>query len=150
MKFIKKHRYAIITALVFLILIVLAALGLKEVFFPDDNKSVYGTRIDGIEDVPIKDSVVSEIKSKLTTLKFVKKVDYNLEGRRMNFVIIIENDTNLTTAYTTGDTILECLTDEIKNYYDIQIFLKEEKVDEDEEIYPKIGYKHKTSLNFVW
>ncbi len=152
MKFIKKHKYALVTALVFTILLILAIFALKGLLYPDDKKSIYGSRLDGIEEMKISDTKINKIKSELKEEKFVENVDYSLDGRRMNFIVEVVLKTDLITAKTAGDIILENLSDEEKSYYDVQLYIKDNSKDEvdAESLYPIIGYKHKTSLNFVW
>ena len=43
--------------------------------------------------------------------------------------------------------ILEGFEQNIKEYYDFQVFITTEQ---ESEIYPIIGYKHFNSANFVW
>ncbi|MDD2392109.1 MAG: hypothetical protein PHU94_04165 [Bacilli bacterium] len=150
MKFVKKHKYAFITASVFLVLFILAIFAMKSLLYPDDKKSIYGSRLDGIEDMEVSTKTINEIKSELKEEKFVLDVNYNLEGRRMNFIVSVELKTDLITAKTAGDIILENLTDEEKKYYDIQLYLKDNSEESVESLYPLIGYKHKTSVNFIW
>lgn len=150
MKFVKKHKYAFITASVFLVLFILAIFAMKSLLYPDDKKSIFGSRLDGIEDMEVSTKTINKIKSELKEEKFVLDVNYNLEGRRMNFIVSVELKTDLITAKTAGDIILENLTDEEKKYYDIQLYLKDNSKEEVESLYPLIGYKHKTSVNFIW
>lgn len=149
MSFIKKHRFAIITVVIFLVLVILALFALKEIFFPNDKASVYGNRLDGISEVSISDKDISKIKKELTDAKFIETVTHTIEGRRLNFVVTVVAKTDLINAKTSGDVIISNLSDEVKAFYDIQLFIKEKNGDK-ESLYPIIGYKHKTSINFVW
>lgn len=149
MSFIKKHRFAIITVVIFLVLVILALFALKEIFFPNDKASVYGNRLDGISEVSISDKDISKIKKELTDAKFIETVTHTIEGRRLNFVVTVVAKTDLINAKTSGDVIISNLSDEVKTFYDIQLFIKEKNSDK-ESLYPIIGYKHKTSINFVW
>lgn len=149
MSFIKKHRFAIITVVIFLVLVILALFALKEIFFPNDKESVYGNRLDGISEVSISDKDISKIKKELTDAKFIETVTHTIEGRRLNFVVTVVAKTDLINAKTSGDVIISNLSDEVKTFYDIQLFIKEKNSDK-ESLYPIIGYKHKTSINFVW
>lgn len=148
MKFIKKHKVGLIVLFVCLLLMVLLFFGIKNAFFSNIEESKYGNRLDGIENYPVEDSLVNEIKDMLMETEDVNEVTYDLEGRIINFIIEVKSDVDLTTSHSLADKIAEKFTDEYKAFYDIQIFLTCE--DETSELYPTIGYKHKTSVGFKW
>ena len=52
------------------------------------------------------------------------------------------------TAKNYANKILENLSDDVKSYYDIQVLVDSDN--EESEVYPIIGYKHKTTDMFVW
>ena len=58
----KKHKGLIIVLGVLLVLGILAGIGIKKLVFPDDNKNKYGDRLDGIENVPVKEETINEMK----------------------------------------------------------------------------------------
>ena len=66
----------------------------------------------------------------------------------MNFIIEVNADVDLTTSRAFADKIAEKLSDDIKSFYDIQVYLT--CSDKESELYPTIGYKHKTSVGFKW
>ncbi len=148
MKFIKKHKVALIVTAVVIILLVLCAIGIKSAFFSNINGSKYGNRLDGIENYPIDSSVIDDIKETIKETGYVNSISYDLEGRCMYFIIEVKSDVDLTTSRSLADKIAEKLSDEIKSYYDIQVLIDSE--DEESEIYPTIGAKHKTSVGFKW
>lgn len=148
MDFVKKHKIGIIVSFVCLILFVLIILGIKSAFFSNMSESKYGNRLDGIEKYPIEDSFVNDIKNMLEETGYVNSISYDLEGRIINFIIEVKSDVDLTTSRGLADKIAEQFNDDYKAFYDIQIFLTSE--DKESEIYPTIGYKHKTSVGFKW
>ncbi|MDD3186961.1 MAG: hypothetical protein PHD02_00600 [Bacilli bacterium] len=147
MKFIKENKVLSIAILIFLILMIFAGVGLYKIIIPDSGESLYGNRLDGIESVPISEETISEIKSEIIATEKVETVEYDLKGKLANFMITVKADTDKVSAEALTDKILSNLTDEQKDFYDIQIFLA---TTEESEIYPIIGYKHTTSLNFTW
>lgn len=148
MKFIKKHKIALIVTVVIIILLVLMFFGIKNAFFSNVSKSKYGNRLDGIENYQVEQTKIDEIKTILNETGIVNSVTYDLEGRIMNFIIKVEDEVDLISSRGLADKIAENLSDEIKSYYDIQVFLT--CVNEESELYPTIGYKHKTSVGFKW
>ncbi len=148
MKFIKKHKVGLIVTVVCIILLILVFFAVKTAFFSNYGKSEYGNRLDGIENYPIEDKLISEIKEKVMETNLVENFSYDLKGRIMIFIIKVKNDVDLTSSHSLADKIAENISDEIKSFYDIQVMIT--SVDEESELYPTIGYKHKTSVGFKW
>ncbi len=149
MDFLKKHKFKVIGLTVFAIIMILAFFGIKEMIYPNSSKDLYGNRLNGIEDVVIKEDTISVIKDLILETKKVNNIKYSLQGRIMKFIIDVKKDTSLVDAESLSDSIIEALSTEQQSYYDIQVYLicNESK---ETEIYPVIGSKHKDSLTFVW
>lgn len=148
MEFIKKHRIGLIVTGVILVLVILMFFGIKNAFFSNMAQSVYGNRLDGIEKYPIDDAVIKDIETTLKDTGNISSFKYELKGRLMNFIIEVNADVDLTTSRAFADKIAEKLSDDIKSFYDIQVYLT--CSDKESELYPTIGYKHKTSVGFKW
>ena len=148
MEFIKKHRIGLIVTGVILVLVILMFFGIKNAFFSNMGQSVYGNRLDGIEKYPIDDAVIKDIETTLKDTGNINSFKYELKGRLMNFIIEVNADVDLTTSRAFADKIAEKLSDDIKSFYDIQVYLT--CSDKESELYPTIGYKHKTSVGFKW
>lgn len=140
MKFIKNNK---VLVSLFLITIILAtALLIIVLSNVSSGNNKYGNRLDGIENYVITDEVISKIKEDIIALEKVIDLNYHLEGRLANFIMTVENDLDITDAKNYASKILEYLSDDIKGYYDIQIYI-DSNVESD--VYPIIGTKHKTS-----
>ena len=148
MEFIKKHRIGLIVTGVILVLVILMFFGIKNAFFSNMGQSVYGNRLDGIEKYPIDDAVIKDIETTLKDTGNINSFKYELKGRLMNFIIEVNADVDLTTSRAFADKIAEKLSEDIKSFYDIQVYLT--CSDKESELYPTIGYKHKTSVGFKW
>ena len=119
------------------------------VFFivPLFGNNKYGDRLDGIEDHEVSDDVVNDIEDAVKGNEFVTDFSYHDEGRILNFIITINSDTALDTAKGLADPVLDGLSDDLKEYYDVEIFLTTE---DDSDIYPVIGYHPKEAENVSW
>lgn len=146
MEFIKRHKFWFIGLAVFLVVVLLVFFAIKELVYPDERKNLYGERLLGIEEVMPTEEQLSKIKENLLAASGVKEVTHHLSGRILNYMISLEDDVAVDVAKTLANKVIEQLNDEQKSYFDIQIFLNAE----DQERYPLIGYKHKTSTNFLW
>jgi len=149
MKFLKKSKYKIILLSIFILIMILAFFGIKELIYPNSSIDLYGNRLDGIEDVSIKESTITNIKETITQTDKTNTIDYYLMGRIMKFIIDVKKDTDLVDAKSMVDNIIDKLSEEQQAFYDIEIFITS-KESSDSEVYPIIGSKHKDSLTFVW
>ena len=144
--FLKTHKkQCMIGGIAFLVIFFLIIIWLFIVPVFSNNK--YGDRLDGIDKHKISSDTVNDIESSLKGNDKVKDVTYNNEGRILNFVITVSNDMSADDAKKLGDTILDKISDDDKEYYDIQILIDTE---EENDNYPIAGYKHKTEDNFTY
>ena len=146
MKFIKNNKILVTLILIAVIMFSTILIIVFSNLSSGNNK--YGNRLDGIEKYPITEEVINNIKSEISSLEKVESINYNLEGRLINFVRKVEDDLIVSEAKNYSEKILENFSDDIKSYYDIQILI-DSNIDESEN-YPIVGYKHKTSDSLVW
>ena len=159
MKFIKKHKILLSFLVIFIILIIAGIIIIRGILYPNNGKTKYGDRLDGIEKYPISDEVINNIKKDLTGLDIVEEVNYHLQGRIVNITIKVVDGTDLSLAKQNANTVLNYFDDSYKSYYDFQIFLISETMEDvyaedgslvSRSVYPVIGYKHKNSSGLVW
>ena len=143
MKFIKKNINIILGVLI-LVLILGVGIFLKVMFFPSDSKVIYGNRLEGIEKVKIKDSKIKDMKKAISDTS--KSVNIRIAGRIIYVDTVVNKDVNLETAKGYGNKILELLSEEEKNYYDVQLMIDKE----DSSQFPIIGYKHHANAAIIW
>ena len=148
MDFVKKHKIKIILLFVFVLLMIFAFIGIKQLLYPDARKDLYGRRLEGIEEFAVDNNRLKEISGKLEKEEKIEKINYNLSGRVINFIVKLDGDVDLITSQSFADKVLENFEEDEKKYFDFQVYLINDV--EDSEIYPKIGYKHKSSLTFKW
>lgn len=147
MKFIKKHKVLLICLGVLLILMIIALLAIKEYLYPDDSKDKYGNRLDGINEVLVSDDTISKIKTTIKETKGVVKCEYILTGKIIKVFVTVDATIDITKAKDLSTIILDNLDENQKSFYDIQYYVD---CSEENELYPIIGSKHKTSATFVW
>lgn len=147
MKYLKKNKWVIVPITAFIVVMVFAIIGIVNLVIPKSSKNLYGNRLDNIEQYPIGDESVSKVKEELMNTGKVTNVSYDLKGKLINFVITVNDDVDRVTGESLTSKILSGFDDNIKSFYDFQVFIKTES---ESEIFPIIGYKHVTSVNFVW
>lgn len=147
MKYIKKNKWVLIPILVFIIVMAFAIIGIVNLVIPNDTKDLYGNRLDKIEENQISEESIKKIEEQLLDTGKVKTVTYDVKGKLVNYILVVNSDVDKVTAQNLTTKILECFEQNIKDFYDFQVFIKTE---EESEIFPIIGYKHTNSVNFVW
>lgn len=146
MEFIKKNK--ILVSLLVIAIVFFAAIMIIIFSNLSIGNNEYGNRLDNIEKYPISDEVINEIKTDISSYEKVTSVSYDLEGKLANFILTVDDSLEEETAKNYANKILENLSDDVKSYYDIQVLVDSDN--EESEIYPIIGYKHKTTDMFVW
>lgn len=144
MDFLKKNRTTIIAIAVFLIVLVVMFKFIA-ILTGDEEKAIYGDRINGISAVKIdgnKEDQIEEALKDSTT-----KVEIKNAGRLVTIIATINDDTNRDSAKALANKAIEPLTAEQKKYFDVQIIIKKEKEDAQ---FPIIGYRQHTRDAFSW
>lgn len=147
MKFIKKNKFTILVVVIFVVLVIAAAL-VKNIFFINTGQPVYGDRLDGIEEVEIEESRYDTLEAELKKNEIVSSVDANLDGKIINVIVTVKDDTSKKNAKKLGDTVLKQFSEEELVFYDIQLFIK--KNDAEQNDFPIIGYKHHNKDGLSW
>ena len=144
MKFIKKN-ISIIVALVVFVLVVTGLMYFKQVFSADDATAIYGSRLEGRETVEIPQERINKLKESIQESS--NRTTVRIAGRIIEVIVEVKDDISIADAKELGTPIVYTFTEEERAYYDIQIFLTNEK---NTAQYPAIGYKHHTKAGLTW
>ena len=147
MKFIKKNKYTIIVVLCFVFLVFIGAKAM-DLFFPNTGKAIYGNRLDGIEEVKIKNSKMDQILGSMKEDAMISKIEEETKGRLVNFIITVNDDVNTTDAKTIADKVITSFSEKQKKYYDFQVLIQKENKELVD--FPIIGYRHHDNTTFSW
>lgn len=143
MKWVKKNKNIIIGIIV-LIIVICAALGIKWLFFGNSNSAIYGNRLEGINKVKITREKQKKVQDSVANGR--NSVKIRLQGRIINLIFTVDAETTLEEAKALGQTAVDQFTEEEKKYYDIQIFVLNDKNSQ----FPIIGYKHHAATAIIW
>ena len=147
MNYFKKNKWVLIPITIFVAIMVFAIVAILNLLIPNNSKDLYGNRLEGIENYAISNDTVDAIKQSILDTNLVKSVEFDLKGKLVNFIIVVNDDVDRVNATGLSDKVLSGFDDNIKSFYDFQILINTEG---ESEIFPIIGYKHISSLNFVW
>jgi len=141
--FIKKHKTLAIVGAVCLVLAILLFFAIFGVFITRGD--IHGDRLNNAPEV--EEHVVSQIKSEIQGVSFVRNVNFSLNVRIISFFIDVDTGTKLEDARELADTIAEKLGTSLTSFYDVQVFLTMEGESSD---FPAIGYLFKNNNDFSW
>ena len=162
-KKVKKRKLKIGYILAF-ILIVLAAIFIIKLVLPSST-SKYGNRLDGIEKIKFGSEEQKAIIDRIKQDERANNPDVTVKGKIIYNTFNINNDANKDDAKWIAGETLGVISDEVKNFYDINytITKKDEegqkvtKTKDDgteEEItvteFPIMGYKNSNRGDIVW
>ncbi len=142
MKIFKNYRFYLI---LFILIVFVAALIIttQSFLYNNDVSSLYGNRLDGVENVKISEQKTSTIIEKVTDYDEVKSVSIDINGRIINVVIREKEDLKVELAKELPSIVLNEFTDLELEFYDFQFFVVSEN-------YSLIGYKNSTAEEVVW
>lgn len=146
MNFIRKNKFTIIAIGIFLILVFLA-FQVKNIFFPAAGNAFYGSRLTGIEEVEITSSKKEKVTKALAENEITDQSKVEVAGKIIKVTVTVKDDAGLEAAKNLGGKVLDNLTKEEKEFYDIQLFIQK-KTESNE--FPIIGYKHHAKEGFSW
>lgn len=142
--FLKKHKIYI-----YILLFLLVLLGIffvmKNFLYPDDLKSIYGSRLNGIEEVKIDNNRLSEIKVIYANEELISSIELGLKGKIINIIIKGKEGYTIDVAKKAISDNLTSFSEKERNFYDIQFFVSNEFLN-----YNLIGYKNKSSEIIAW
>ena len=147
MNFVKKNKGIFITILIVLIVLIITVVALCSFLFSGYQKSKYGNRLAGIENVNISEEATESVKEIFKSVEGVTDVTYNLSGKICNFIVTVNKDIKPDDVKKVASKIFEKYTDDQKKFYDFQIFINSS---EESDSYPVIGYKSTQNEEFSW
>lgn len=145
MKLLKKNKFTIIVVVLF-VGCMFGVSVLKDLFFPNEGKAIYGERLVG--KVEVKKETYDQLKEKLQINEKVEKVSVRENGRSIYITVTVMKETSLEEAKAVTNGLTDLFTDSQKGYYDFQVFVRKE--DASENNFPIIGNKHHNNSDFVW
>lgn len=148
-KFVKNHKGVIIFLIALIAIGISMFLFARSILLSGKEGTIYGNRLEGIDKVKLNEDTLNKIVSDIKANEKVANATKRLEGKLLNFTIDVKKDTDIETAKKLSDVILPALTENEKSFYDIQVIITCNELEESEE-YPIMGYKHRTSAAFVW
>lgn len=121
---------------------------MKNLLMPNDQKELYGNRLNEIGEHKIDSSLYNKIKSEIEALENVSTITYRTQGKIINFILTVSDETTLVDAKELGNAIITYFKEEDVKYYTFQIYIK--KNDSKLDNFPIIGAKNPLTNEIIW
>lgn len=142
-KFFKKYYKLLIIMLILIIIAILGIFIYKEMF-----EVGVSNRLEGIEEYNLTKKEIKAVKEKLSEIENIDSVDISTNYKIIKIFLDLKDDTDFEDVKEICNASVEEFSEKNLSFYDLEIFI--ESKNKDSEVYPKIGYKYKTNLEFVW
>lgn len=143
----KQNKVLVVLAFIILIALVAMLVGLFTYFYKR-NVSVYGNRLNGIENHPIEEKLDEKIKGLFES--GVESVKTDVRGKIIYVIMDVAKDTPKDTAKGYAQTALSSISEDTINFYDIQFMMTCTSEDKEEKEYPVLGYKNSSFQTISW
>ena len=107
-----------------------------------------GNRFENIEKYKLTSEEKKEVKNVFTENENVKSAKVYANNKIINIMITLEDDIDFDEIKSLANSCLENFSEDNLKFYDVQIFVK--SLNKESETYPKIGYKFKEKVEFMW
>lgn len=148
-RFFKEHRIFTMLMAIVIVCIVLIATVLINVFYMGNGSNKYGNRLEGIKEVEISKSRLSDFENNIANNDKIKEVNIRLQGKIVYITIEIEPGVNIEEAEGFALKSLDEFSDEEKAFYDFNFTLKQKATDNSEGFIIS-GAKNKNGTGLVW
>ena len=143
-----KNKVLIVLGII-LIICFIAILIVTFSYFFGGSESVYGDRLDEIENYPIEDDFISEYIANLENDDLINSVTFDTKGRIIYVIIDFVGDTSLVEAQSKAAASLEQFNENILSYYDIMFTLTCAKT-ENSEGFTIMGARNVAGSGLAW
>ena len=110
--------------------------------------STKNTRLDDISKHKLTKKEISLVKEKIQELENVEDVDVFSNVKIIKIIVKLSEDVDFEAVKAKSNESIPLISEDNLKYYDVEIYY--ESNNKESEVYPKIGYKHKTQEAFVW
>lgn len=143
-----KNKVLIVLGII-LIICFIAIIIVTVSYFFGGSESVYGDRLEDIENYPIEDSFIDEYIANLEADEMINSVSFDVRGRIIYIDIDFVGDTSLVEAQSKAAASIEQFSEETLIYYDINFTLTSAST-ENSEGFTIMGARNVAGSGLVW
>ncbi len=94
LEIIKKNKYTVLFIVLFIVLVIVGYQAYS-ILVPNENRAVYGDRLDGIDEVMITSDQMTSINNEIKTNTFVTDCVSDLKGKILYVTVTVTDDTSV-------------------------------------------------------
>ena len=141
-KFLKDNK-KIITIVGIALLVVIAFILIYKIFFGSSGSDRY----EGIKSHKLSKTEISDVTKVIKELDNVKSTKVYTDSKIIKIFVKLKDDVEFDAVKDVATKTISKIDKNNLKFYDLEFFVDSK---DDSKVYPKIGYKHKSSENFVW
>ncbi len=132
-KIYRENRVLLILLIIVIVCVIAMGVALFKYFYTGNNDK-WGDRLDGIENVPLEESRLSDLTLSLKSdnSELISEAKCLVTGFRVDFIIYFQPAATLTDAQGIASKILDNFSEEEKKYYDFSFALIQNKSEQSE------------------
>ena len=141
-KFLKSNKKIIILVSVILLVLISFVL-LYKIFFGTSGSNRY----EGIKSHQLSKTEINDVKGVVKELENVKSTKVYTDSKIIKIFVKLKDDVEFDKVKDVATKTISKIKEKNLKFYDVEFFIESK---DNSEVYPKIGYKHKSSEQFVW
>lgn len=145
---IKKYNKQLKIGLVVLLVLIVFLILYKSLFYSSSLKATYGVRLRDIKENEFTSDEKKDVLKKSTSLEGVSSLKINVRGRLIKFFVTMDEGVSNEDIKNKFNEMLGFVSEKVKSYYDITFYAIQTR--EGKEVYPVIGYKHKSKQEMTF
>jgi len=142
---VKKTK--IIKLIMILLVLVIAGVSIfmiyKNLFSSSNN-----TRYEGIEKHKLTNDEKNATKDVLKEIENIEEIDIFVSSKIIKIIVELKEDTDFEKVKNISNQAVTKISEDNLKFYDVEIYIS--SMNEESEVYPQIGYKHKSNSEFSW
>ena len=154
LKFLKRNLLTIFVIIIFIIgMLVLSYF--KKLYWDNNDKAAYGSRLDGIENYKLTDEEMNILKETISKDSDVLDLDISVQGKIINIEVKAAERLEVKNAKNMANEWVKLIPDDTRSYFSVQFYFYKEKAKTDDKKennspFPIIGYLHYGNNTISW
>lgn len=148
-KFYNNNRIYCILMGISIFCLLLVCFAFVYYFIEQTKTDAYGNRLNGIENVAISSEHKTDVIKKIKENEKIDKVSMDVKGKII-YLIIYLKDGSTEDAQSIAIKSLEYLTEDEKEFYDINYTFTNESNSDNAKVFPIMGYKKSDATIISW
>ena len=137
-------------AILVVILMALAAICIfGYIVYKNIFAGVKSRRLDGVDKHPLTKEEIKNVSAVYEEMEALDSVtiELNKNSKIIKIKVVLKEDVNFETVKNVCNKSVEKFSEDNLSFYDLEVFITSKK---ESEVYPQIGYKHRSNTTFSW